>query len=190
MDAQPERLTLPQACEYLARVHGVRLTVQTMRMYRDTHIGPEFPYRDSRIYTTPACLDAWVRERDRRRAKQHEANGLLLPEAVEYLARVHGVRHTVNTLRQYRNYGNGPEFRKKGQHVYTTAAALDLWVRTRTSRRKMLHPNWMNRFYALAEQVLELRAQVVKLQAQVADLRAARGKARTNGGTSEHHDRI
>ena len=66
MNADP-RLTFTQAQAYLAQAHGVRLTLGTLRQYRNSGIGPPFVRIGGRLQITTAALDRWVDERTTRR---------------------------------------------------------------------------------------------------------------------------
>jgi hypothetical protein len=50
------------------------------------------------------------------------------PDARDYLLRRWRLRQSVRTLQQKRRDGNGPAFRRAGNTVTYTPAALDRWV--------------------------------------------------------------
>lgn len=83
---------------------------------------------------------------------------LSFKQAQAYLAQ-RGVRHTLNTLRQYRNAGHGPKFVRIGGRLHTTAADLDAWVTERANHgTSFAAPYWPGLCMALVLVVRELSA--------------------------------
>jgi hypothetical protein len=54
------RLSVAEAVEYLARVHGVRMKPNALRLHRFKGTGPECCVILRKLYFEPQALDAWI----------------------------------------------------------------------------------------------------------------------------------
>lgn len=56
------RLTTPETAEYLALVHGVKISASTLRKWRVYGQGPLSEKVAGGVYYKPAAIDEWVNE--------------------------------------------------------------------------------------------------------------------------------
>lgn len=54
------RLSVTEAVDYLARVHGVRMKPNALRLHRFKGTGPESALILRKLYFEPQALDAWI----------------------------------------------------------------------------------------------------------------------------------